>query len=98
MLALVDDLFRQQVVQRFLEEPAQLLPAHLVVHRQVVGERDHAVVEQRVVHFDARRFGHGADLAQVVVGQGELQVQVHHAVDVMVGRGAFIHLGQRGIG
>jgi hypothetical protein len=53
-----------------------------------------AVVEQRVAHLDAGRFGHGAHLAQVVVGQGELQVQVHQTVDVMIRRGAFIDFGQ----
>ncbi len=49
------------------------------------------------MHLDACRLGHGADLAQVVVGQGELQVQMHHAVDVMVRRGALVNFGECGI-
>jgi len=97
VLGLVDDLFREQVGQRLLEEPAQFLAAHLVVHRQMVGKRHHAVIEQGIVHLDAGRFGHRADLAQVVVGQGELQIKMHHAVDVMVRRGAFVDLGERSI-
>ena len=64
----------------------------------MVGEGDQAVVEQRVAYLHARGLGHRADLAQVVVGQREFQVQVHHAVDVVVGGGAFVDLDQGGVG
>ena len=67
-----------------LKKWRSLRPLHLQRGPEFTGELDELVVEQRIADVDPGHVAHARYLAQVVVGERLLEVQVHHPVD---GRG-----------
>ena len=96
VLGLGDRFRRKNVLQRLLEEIAELEPFHLERGRDLSREFDELVVEQRIANLDARHVAHARHLAQIVVGQRQLEVQVHHAVERRGGGRALVDFAQHG--
>jgi len=62
-------------------------------------ERDDIVIEKRIANLDTGKCAHTADLAQIVVGEGDFEIEVHHPLKIGVGLGGLedlTHILQRG--
>ena len=80
LLFLVDGFIGQPIMQGFFVKVAQVFTFHLPLAGYLAGKGNELVVEHRVGDFYASHGAHVVDLSQVVVGQGELPVEVKHAV------------------
>src|SRR5216683_5906668 len=86
VLYLGEDLARQETTERALEDVALLRPPNLVRRGDGGHELHERVIEHRESYGDAGRLGRPDHLEEVIVGQGDLEIDVEKPVELGRGR------------
>src|SRR6266545_4802772 len=88
MLDLGEDLLRKKLPECLLENVALLRSADLVGGGKRRHEFNQRVIEQRKPHPDTGGLGRPDDLEEIVVGQGDLEVDMEKPIELARARGA----------
>src|SRR5713101_9042999 len=89
VLDLGEDFARQEATERALEDVALLRPPNLVRRGDGGHELHERVIEHRESHGDAGRLGRPDHLEKVIVGQGDLEIDVEKPVELACARRGF---------
>jgi len=88
VFCLLNDLLRQECRHRLFEDIAQLRSPDLEVGGMVPGKVRQNVIQQREPRRHTGQFAHLCDLGQVVIVNGDSEIEVEPAIQVVSGSGS----------